>query len=322
MMTSTDPWAQAIAFERDADGQPTLVHVLNHIRKAIIETGFVSRGRITRGLKEAYGPFHLDASALAAKINESIDLLRLSGDIDEFHTSAGSGYAATPPRRVEWGGSEVAVLGAATIAASPVAVRRIAVSETDETLMNVQLGEELGRPDWRSALVELGAADAPQENAAALFQLSRTLAASGERYSLDEPQRVAVVSGRGEFFGRFENVPSGRWMRIDGDGCFPAAIGTGFITRYVVLSIAGNTATLWQPPSLDLWRWVVVGATLALGDPVLRYNRTAGTLDFLTPPPRQAERAALLTGHQTGPWSWRIDDMAYGVLVRIMGTTL
>lgn len=318
-MTATDPWAQAIAFQRDADGQPALPSVLNHIRNAIIEAGFISRGRITRGLKEAYGPFHLDESALAAKIDESIELLRLSGDIDEFHTNAGRGYTATPPRCVAWGGSAAAVLGATSVAAMPTIVRHTTSSEADEPLMNVQLDEELGRPEWRSALVELGAADASQDNASALFQLSRTLAASGERYSLDEPQRVAVVSGRGEFFGRAENAPSGRWKRVDGDGCFPAAVRTGFATRLVILSIAGNHATLWEPPTADLWRWIVVGTTLAMGDPVLRYDRIAATLDFLTPPPRQAERAALLTGRQTGPWSWQIDDAAYQVLAKVMG---
>jgi hypothetical protein len=167
--------------------------------------------------------------------------------------------------------------------------------------------------------VELHGADSPEDNAVALFQLARTLAGSGERYSLDEPQRVAVLSGRGEFFGRAENAPSGRWKRIDGDGCFPAAIRSGFKTRLVVLAIEGNNATLWQPPTVDLWRWVVVGATLALGDGVLRYDRNTGALDFLTPPPRQAERVVLLTGHQTGPWSWRIDEKAHETLVKIMG---
>jgi hypothetical protein len=320
-MTTTNSWAQAIQFERDTDGQPALASVLHHIRSAVVEAGFISRGRITRGLKEAYGPFHLDESALTAKINESIDLLRLSGDIDEFHTNAGRGYGATPARRVDWGSNEVAVLGGTTIAASPVTVRRMAVSETDETLMNVQLEDELGRPDWRSALVELGGSDEPQSNAATLFLHSQALAASGERYSLDEPERVAVVGGRGEFFGKSENAPSGRWKRISGDGCFPAAIISGFTTRLVVLAIAGDAATLWQPPSLDLWRWVVVGATLALDDPVLRYDRATGALDFLTPPPRQAERVALLTGHQTSPWSWRVDEKAYASLLKIVGTT-
>src|SRR5262245_18781424 len=293
-MSATDPWAEAIGYERDADGQPALATVVDHIRNAIVEAGFVSRGRITRGLKEAYGPFEFDESALSTKIDESLELLRLSGDIDEFHTSAGRGYAATPPRRVDWGGSEVAVLGATTTAASPVIVRRIASAEADETLASVHLNDELGRPHWRSALVELEGADAPEDSAVALFQLARSLAAGGERYSLDEPDQVAVVSGRGEFFGRAENAPSGRWKRIEGDGCFPAAVRSGYTTRLVVLAIADNNATLWQPPSPDFWRWIVVGATLALGDPVLRYDRNTGALDFLTPPPRQAERVALL----------------------------
>lgn len=321
-MSATDTWAQAIAFERDVDGQLRLPSVLNHIRSAVVEAGFISRGRITRGLKEAYGPFDVEETALTAKIDEAIELLRLSGDLDEFNTSAGRGYAATPPRRVDWGDSQVAVLGATAIASSPVIVRRLAASETDDTMMNVRLDDELGRPDWRSALVELRAADTPGGNAADLFNASQTLAASGDRYSLDEPQRVAVVSGRGEFFGRAENAPSGRWKRVDQDGCFPAAIRSGFITRYVVLSISGDGATLWQPPTLDLWRWIVVGATLARGDPVLRYDPTTRALDFLTPPPRQAERVALLTGEKTGPWSWRIDDKAYGSLVLLIGTPL
>lgn len=318
-MTTVDSWAQAIGLQRDENGQPALVSVVSHIRNAIVEAGFVSRGRITRGLKEAYGPFNLDQSVLIAKIDESLELLRLSGDIDEFHTSAGRGYAATPPRRVDWGGSEVAVLGATSLATSPTVVRHIASSENEESLANVQLDGELGRPDWRSAIVELGGADASDSNPSALFNLSQALAASGERYSLDEPQRVAVVNGRSEFFGRADDAPSGRWKRIGEDGCFAAAIRTAFSRRFVVLSIAGNSATLWQPPTPDVWRWIVVGATLALGDPVLRYDRTKGALDFLTPPPRQAERIALLTAHRTGPWSWRIDDKAYGALARIMG---
>jgi hypothetical protein len=318
-MTATDPWAQAIGFERDQDGQPALASVLNHIRCAIVEAGFVSRGRITRGLKETYGPFNVDGSALTAKIDDALELLRLSGDIDEFHTGAGRGYAVTSPRCVNWGGGDVAVLGATTIAASPTIVRRIAASESREDLLNVQLGNELGRPDWRSMLVELGGADEPQGNATVLFKLSQALAASGERYALDEQQQVAVVSGRGEFFGRPENAPSGRWQPVRGDGCFPAAIHAPFSTRLVVLSIVGNKATLWPAATVDIWRWIVVGATLALGDPVLRYDRTTGALDFLTPPPRQAERLVLLTGHRTGTWSWRIDEKAYGMLANIMG---
>lgn len=318
-MSASEPWAKAIGFERDADGKPRLDSVLHHIRSAVLEAGFVSRGRLTRGLKEAYAPFELEGSVVAEKIEEALMLLCLSGDIDEFTTNAGRVYAPTPPRRVDWGGSEVAVLGATANGSSPSLVRRAATAETDGSLMSIDLDDELGRPDWRSMLVDLGAADAPQGSAVALFELAQVLATSGERYSLDEPHRVAVVSGRGTFFGRFDETLSGRWQRIDADGCFPAAIRSGFTTRYVVLAVSGQKATLWQPPRLDIWRWVVAGATMAQGDPVLRYDTTTGALDFLTPPPRQSERLALLTGRQTGSWSWVIDGNAYKALNRIYG---
>jgi hypothetical protein len=312
-------WGEAIGFARDETGKPDLATVLSHVRLAIVEAGFVSRGRITSGLKEAYRPFAIDNGGMKEVTDEVLRLLRLSGDVDEFRTAAGRGYAATPPRRVAWGGDDVALLGAVTSGPADGIVRRVSAARRDHAIPTVTLPDELGRPDWRSALVELGAADAPFETAAALFAVARTLAASGERYSLEEPQAVAVVSGRGEFFGRADNATSGRWKRVAGDGCFPAAIQSGFMTRNVVLNISGGEATLWQPPNLDLWRWIVVGATLGGGDPVLRYDPERATLDFLTPPPRQAERAALLAGTQIGPWSWTIDSNAYSVLAELMG---
>jgi hypothetical protein len=318
-VSAVTAWGEAIGFARDETGKPALATVLHHVRSAIIEAGFVSRGRITSGLKEAYRPFAIDDGVMKDVIDEVLRLLRLSGDVDEFSTGAGRGYAATPPRRVIWGGDEVALLGAMTSGPADAIVRRVSAAECDEAIASMTLADELGRPDWRSALVELGAADAPGETAAALFSVARTLAASGDRYSLDEPQAVAVVSGRGEFFGRADNAPSGRWKRFAGDGCFPAAIQSGFATRNVVLNISGGEATLWQPPNRDLWRWIVVGATLVGGDPVLRYDPGSAKLDFLTPPPRQAERAALLAGTQIGPWSWTIERNAYSVLASLMG---
>ena len=60
--------------------------------------------------------------------------------------------------------------------------------------------------------------------------------------------------------------------------------------------------------------------TLTQGDPVLRYDQASGVLDFLTPPPRQAERAALITGEQLKPWSWRLDTNAYSVIAKLMGS--
>jgi len=312
-------WGEVIGLAQDETGKPALAAVLHHLRSAIIEAGFISRGRITGGLKEAYRPFAIDDAVVKDVIEEALRLLCLSGDVDEFTTNGGRGYAATPPRRVDWGGVEVALLGA--VASGPVdaIVRRVPAAERDDAMASVTLADELGRPEWRSALVELGAADAPGESAAVVFAVAQTLAASGDRYSLDEQQAVAVVSGRGEFFGRAENAPSGRWQRVAVDGCFPAAIRSGFTTRNVVLSISGGEATLWQPPNRDLWRWVVVGATLCGGDPVLRYDPGNARLDFLTPPPRQAERAVLLAGTQIGPWSWTIDRNGYSMLADLMG---
>ncbi len=319
-MSAVTAWAEAIGLALDEAGKPTLATVLSHIRSAIIETGFVSRGRITSGLKEAYRPVAIDDGVVRNLIEDALQLLRLSGDVDEFATGAGRGYAATPPRLVGWGGGEVALLGAVTSGPAVAIVRRVPAAERDGAMASVTLVDELGRPEWRSALVDLGATDDPGETVAALFAVAQRLAASGDRYSLDEPQAVAVVSGRGDFFGRAENAPSGRWQRVAGDGCFPAAIRSGFTTRNVVLSVSGGEATLWQPPSRDLWRWIVVGATLGAGDPVLRYDPGNATLDFLTPPPRQAERAALLAGTQIGRWSWTIDRNAYAVLANLMGS--
>ena len=89
--------------------------------------------------------------------------------------------------------------------------------------------------------------------------------------------------------------------------------------RNVILHIADTEATLWQPPTQDIWRWIVVGQTLAQGDQVLRYDRASSRLDFLTPPPRQAERAALIAGTQTGAWSWFVDKPAYEIIAALMG---
>ena len=47
-MSTDGAWAQAIAFKADEDGGPTLETVVTHIRDAVFEAGFVSRGRITR----------------------------------------------------------------------------------------------------------------------------------------------------------------------------------------------------------------------------------------------------------------------------------
>ncbi len=317
-MNKTAPWSDAIGFLADEGGAPSHETVVTHVRSAVMEAGFVSRGRITSGLKEAYRPFELDETTIRERTQAAINAMLLSGDIEEYATSAGRGYAGTPPRLIHWGGDAVSLLGSSEIGTG--LVRQFPQSqEFDGAFVKISLLEELGRPEWRNALVELGASDAPDGNAGALFAYSQALAASGERYSLDEPDAVAVVSASAEFFGRADPSPSGRWRRVDSEGFFPAAIRTGYTVNNVVLHVAGKNTTLWQPPSRDIWRWIVVGQTLAQGHPVVRYNQTTGILDFLTPPPRQAERAALLVGTQQAPWSWKVDRSAYAIIAALMG---
>ena len=317
-MTLAGAWSNAIRYSADETGAPATATVVAHIRAAVAEAGFVSRGRITSGLKEAYRPFGLDETVVRERSDAAIDLMLLSGDLEEYATSAGRGYAAPPPRLIHWEGACVSLLGASDLGIG--AVRRFPANASPSDVVHIALRDELGRAEWRNALVELGAADAPDGDARVLFAFSQALAASGERYSLDEPHAVAVVSGRAEFFGRADPAPSGRWRRVEADGFYPAAIRTGYTLKNVVLHVAGKETTLWQPPSRDIWRWIVVGQTLAQGDSALRYDPETGVLDFLTPPPRQAERAALLTGEQQAAWSWKLDAKAYGMIAALMGS--
>jgi len=313
-------WGQAIGFVADAEGAPSLETVIGHIRGAVVEGGYISRGRITSGLKEAYRPLALDESYFANRIEEALRILELSGDLDEYATAAGRGYAPTPPRQIDWGGAEVTMLGAATDAGASVALRQSARDvDRGAAVAKFSLRAELGRPEWRNALVELLGTDAVNEGPTALFHLAQALATSGDRYALDEPNSVAVLSGLGPFFGRADPTPSGRWQRVEESGCFPAIVNSGYSSRVAILNVDGAAATIWFPPSRDIWRWIVVGQTLEAGHPATRYDPATGQFDFLTEPPRQAERAALLTGIQTNAWSWRLDPFANGVIESLMG---
>ncbi len=312
-------WSDEIKLVLDAEGRPEIYCVAEHIRGAVIEAGFSSRSRITSGLKEAYRPFGIAEKTLADVVDEALRLLVLSGDMDEFSTAGGRGYVSTPPRAVTLAGRFVALLGGVQTEGRPALVRQAAEGVSEDAAASIDLIEELGRPQWRSLLVELGGADAPGETPAILYNFVVAMASGGERYSLDEPQSVAVLSGRGAFFGAPDIPPTGRWSKVASDGCYPAAIKSGYVIKHVVLNVSGNRTTLWQPPTHDAWRWIVVGATLATGDPVLRYDAGAAKLDFLVPPPRQAERAALLSGLRVGPWSWVVDPTAFGVIADLIG---
>ena len=257
-MTLANIWSAAIGFESDENGAPAIATVVAHIRAAVAEAGFVSRGRITTGLKEAYRPLRQDQDVLAEQIDAALDRMLLSGDLEEHTTNAGRGYAVTPPRLIDWGGHAVSLLGASQFGSG--IVRRFPVETPPTDLIRIPLLEKLGAQSGEMCWSNL-ALQMRQMRMRALFEFSQALAASGERYSLDEPNAVAVVSGRAEYFGRVDPVPSGRWHRVDADGFFPAAIRTGYSFKNVVLHVAGKETTLWQPPSRDIWRWIVVGQT-------------------------------------------------------------
>jgi hypothetical protein len=183
-MNMADAWSEVIGHQADESGAPAIATIVAHIRAAVAEAGFVSRGRITSGIKEAYRPLGLDETILRDQTDAALDRMLLSGDLEEYSTSAGRGYAATPPRMIDWGAAELSLLGASDLGSG--AVRRFPADAPPRDLVRIALGEEIGRPEWRNALVELGAADAPGGDARALFAFAQALASSGERYSLDE----------------------------------------------------------------------------------------------------------------------------------------
>lgn len=314
-MTNAALWAEALGYSGEAD--QLRGNVLRHIRDAVRDAGYVSRGRITSGCKEAYRPLGIKDEALRTAIDEAIGLLMRSGDIDELVTGAGRGYAPTPPRRIFWGGADDTILGGASLS-SDQAVRHLGDATALVDYLSIPLLSELGRQAWRDTLVELGGSDEPAGDARALSDYARALASSGERFALDEPNKVAVLSGSGDYYGSPHEV-SGRWARATSEGFFPAVIESGFTQRRVLLAIRDGAATLWEPPSRDVWHWIIIGFTLDQGAPVWTYDAASETFAFLTPPPRQAERAAMLTGVQLSPWSWRVDVEAHGIIAGLLG---
>ncbi|MEA2906277.1 MAG: hypothetical protein QOI12_3664 [Alphaproteobacteria bacterium] len=308
-------WADAINYVSDESGAPSLETIVRHIRVAIVENGFIPRSRLTSGLKEAYRPFGINATTMRDQIEEALRLLLLAGDIDQFATAAGRAYTATYPRRVGWGGALVAVLGGVAFESENGTVRRVPPNDVSAPLTpEVSLADELGRPDWRTALVSLGGTDVVDGDPSTLFSYASSLAVSGERFALEPVEEIALLSKHGDFFGKAEPTPSGRWTRVAGLGIFPAIVRTGYQSRNVVLHVTSDQATLWQPPARDIWQWIVIGATLAQGDSVLRYDAAIGQLTFLTPPPRQLERAVRLTGMQKAAWTWQVEPNAFAVI--------
>ena len=114
-MTLAGAWSDAIGFYTDENGAPAITSIVAHVRAAVAEAGYVSRGRITGGLKEAYRPLGVNETVLREQSDAAIDRMLLSGDLEEHSTSAGRGYAATSPRLIDWGSSDVSLLGASDL---------------------------------------------------------------------------------------------------------------------------------------------------------------------------------------------------------------
>ena len=308
-------WEKTIDFAVTDDGVPTPVTIIQHIRAALIEQGSVTRSRITRGLKEAYRPFGVDVAKLRDSVESALQELLLIGDIDEFFTAAGRIYTITQPRRVSWGGPSDTILGGVAFDPGNGLVRRVVNDgSTAVPAGDVSLTEELGRAAWRTSLVKIGGIDEVEAGPRALFETAAALAAGGERFDIERESSVAVLSGEGDYFGRFDPEPTGRWKRVKDEGIFAAAVKVGFEIRHVVLHVKNGAIHLWQPPSRDIWNWLVVGATLARSCDVIKYDDRTELLTFLVPPPQQLARAVRLTGTQKAAWTWLIDPAAHSTI--------
>ncbi len=312
-------WPEAIGFEADEDGQPTLATIVQHLRTAVTEAGFVTRGRITSGLKESYRPMRVDETLLGQRRDEALDLLTKTGDLIQLTTATGRAFAPSQARRVRLSDDRHVLLGAAEYSEFTGPVRQGPASATGaDAIPLVSLEAEIGLADWRLFLVELGGADEPSGNAMDFSNFAASLARSGQPVRLDDSD-IAVLSGRGDFFGGFDKPISGRWQNPGISGCFPAAIRKPYGSTLVIVSADGSEGSFWQPPSRDVWRWATIGFTLSLGDPIYRFDRNTGVVKFMVPLPLQLERLMLLTSPQESTWSWGASDATIDLLDKLTG---
>lgn len=314
-----NPWSEAIGFEPDENGQPSIATIVEHIRNAVIEAGFVSRGRMTSGLKESYRPLRVDEGLVAQRMDQALDVLTKTGDFIELTTATGRAYAPSQARRVIISEDRHVLLGAANHGDYSGIVRRGPSSAVSAEPIPVRtLDAEIGLAEWRLALVELGGSDSSEDGAASLYDFARALASSGEYLRLADAD-IAVLSGRGDFFGSFDKLPSGRWQNPGAAGSFPAAIRKQYGASFVVLNSEGSHGSIWQPQSRDLWRWAALGFTLSVGDPIYRFDQQTRIVKFLVPLPRQLERLMLLSARLETTWSWVVTDATIRVLENLVG---
>jgi hypothetical protein len=86
------------------------------------------------------------------------------------------------------------------------------------------------------------------------------------------------------------------------------------------LVAAGNEGvTAWETRDWDLWRWAVVGQTLAASDPVARWIEEDSHFVALTPPPQQLSRLLTLAGTIERPWRWLVTKPVAQAAMRLLG---
>lgn len=306
---SAAEWADAIGVTLDEAGAPLQSDIATQIRSAILATGTLRRGQITRGLNEAYAPFNLTESVIRSSIDQVLDDLVLIGDLTELKTASGAAFILTPPRLVVIDEERAALLGASAHEGGGGSIaRQLAPDDwpSGEATLRTYLRDELGLPDWRVGLVKAGGLDAPLGTAETLFAHLVRLSAGGERLEILTPDKVRVLAGSQSYFGRYDAPQlEGRWHAATADGDFCAARHVGHGWRQCMLSVRAGRASIWEGDDPDLWRWAVVGQTLASGASLYRYDPEAGEFAMHVPPPRQVRRLLALGAMSVGPWRWR-----------------
>lgn len=307
-MSATN-WAEAIGATLNDSGSPTRADIASHIRSAVRAAGSLRRGQITRGMNESYAPFEIEDGVLRTSLDRVLQELVLIGDLTELKTASGAAYILTPPRLVVIDDDRAIVLGASNLEPGGAYTARQLVSSdwpSPESMPRIDVRAEFGIADWRLHLVEVGGVDAPLGTAETLFSHAVRLSTGGDRLETLTADKLRVLTGRQAYFGRYDGPqPDGRWQQAAGDGAFCAVRHAGHGWRPCVLSIHDGRAAVWEPEGWELWQWAIVGQTIAVGDPVCRYDEESLEFSALVPLPRQVRRLLTLAGEPTGSWRWR-----------------
>lgn len=300
-------WADAIGATLDDKGVPMDATIAIHLRSAIKTAGTLRRGQVTRGLNEAYAPFGIESGALRVAVDRVLQDLVFIGDLTELDTASGAAYLLTPPRLVVVAADRAAVLGGWDLEPGDQLVRFLGDKEwpAADELLRVELRDELGLPDWRLHLVECGGRDSPRGSAQALFEHVGHLSAGGDRLGDLSADKVRVLSGRQAYFGRYDGAqPEGRWHEARADGSYCAVRHAGYGWRPCIVTLDSGAGSLWDA-DWDLWRWAVVGQTLASGDAVYTFDEETAEFAALVPLPRQLRRLMALAAEPVAAWRWR-----------------